>query len=80
MKQFVVLLIFGFSLGLSYGQEYQVISPQGDLELQISVKEEIAYSVLKKGQVVMQDNKAALQLEDKTLGQNPKIKAINITM
>ena len=74
MKQFVVLLIFGFSLGLSYGQEYQVISPQGDLELQISVKEEIAYSVLKKGQVVMQDNKAALQLEDKTLGQNPSNK------
>ena len=79
MKQFVALLIFGFSLGLSYGQEYQVISPQGDLELQISVKDEIAYSVLKKGQVVMQDNKVALQLDDKTLGQNPKIKATKTT-
>ncbi|WP_442845745.1 glycoside hydrolase family 97 protein [Leeuwenhoekiella sp. H156] len=69
----VFLVISLLTLGLSYAQNYSLKSPQGDLELKISIDESINYSVFKNDKPIFENNTIGLELSDKMLGARPKV-------
>ena len=68
---FISLLLVSI---LGHSQDFKVTSPQGDLELLVTVGDNITYTVLKNGKPVLKDNKLALHLSKDILGEKPKVK------
>ncbi len=74
MKNIVAFAIVVVIWNMSVAQKYSVKSPLGDLELQITVGDQITYSVFKNEIPVFKDNVVALQLEGEVLGNKAKVK------
>ncbi|RXG25880.1 glycoside hydrolase family 97 protein [Leeuwenhoekiella marinoflava] len=74
MKKTIILLISILFLNVVSAQKYKVFSPKGDLELSISIGDEISYTVKKSGTTVLENNTLALKTSDRALGEKPKVK------
>ncbi|WP_339882323.1 glycoside hydrolase family 97 protein [Polaribacter vadi] len=72
-KKFYVICFLVFMLN-SFGQEIKVKSPDNNLQVTVNLGDKITYSVLKNGKIVLKDNSISLQLQDRVLGENPKLK------
>ena len=74
MKKSILFLISVLFVNLASAQNYEVVSPKGDLELSISIGDEILYTVQKNGNTVLENNTLALTISGRTLGEKPKVK------
>lgn len=72
-QKIYILCFLVFTLN-SFGQEIKVKSPDNNLQVTVNLGDKITYSVLKNGKVVLKDNSLSLQLQDRVLGENPKLK------
>jgi alpha-glucosidase len=54
---------------------YGVKSPDGRIEIRIRVSERVKYDVVLKDKVLLQDSDLSINIEHKTLGDNPKVVA-----
>jgi alpha-glucosidase len=60
--------------GVSFAAEYEVVSPDEDLQLKVDVKEKIYYSVIHKSRQLLSPSAISLTLSpDKVLGANPNV-------
>src|SRR5215470_908596 len=57
------------------GTDYSLKSPDGRIEVQIHAGDKITYDVALNGRVFMKDSSLAMNIDGKTLGGNPKVKA-----
>ena len=62
MKKSILFLISVLFVNLASAQNYEVVSPKGDLELSISIGDEILYTVQKNGNTVLENNTLALTI------------------
>ena len=84
MKKLVILLAILFSLsGVSevFGKKnveyYNLKSPDGKIEMSISIGDKVKYSVMHKNTVVIEDSEISMELGDGTvLGKNCAVKSI----
>ena len=60
--------------GVSFGAEYEVASPDENLQLKVDVKEKIYYSVIHKSKQLLNRSGISMTLsQGKVLGANPKV-------
>ena len=75
-KLFALLLTFATTWGSHLSaKEIDVKSPNGELNLSVDVKDKIYYSVSYGNDLLLKDCYLNLQLENKTLGNNPKLRS-----
>jgi len=74
MKKSILFLISVLFVNLASAQNYEVVSAKGDLELSISIGDEILYTIKKNGTTVLENNTLALTISGRTLGEKPKVK------
>lgn len=72
-KIYLLLLLLMLSLS-SYARKIDLLSPNGDVKVQIDLDEQLSYSVYLKDSPVLTNNNIALQLRDGILGQDAKLK------
>ncbi|TDW48134.1 alpha-glucosidase [Flavobacterium sp. 270] len=72
MKQFIFLLLMLFSLS-TFAQKEALSSPDGNLKLQINLKDSITYSVFLGNETIFENNSLSLKLKDRVLGKQPKL-------
>ena len=59
-------------------EEYSVSSPNGKINVSVSVDNELKWSAsVERGNLFFSDNEMALELSDEILGVNPKVKSAN---
>ena len=73
MKKFFFLILLSISLN-AFAQEQTLSSPDGSLKLEVHLKDSITYSVFLGNETIFEDNGLSLQLKDRTLGKEPKLK------
>src|SRR5436190_12903755 len=54
---------------------YDLQSPNGKIQIRIQTDERITYDVLVNGKTVLRDCTLSIDIDRKTLGLNPKVKA-----
>ncbi|WP_291585180.1 glycoside hydrolase family 97 protein [Bacteroides sp.] len=75
-KLFALLLTFATTWGSHLSaKEIDVKSPNGELNLSVDVKDKIYYSVSYGNDLLLKDCYLNLQLENETLGNNPKLRS-----
>jgi len=67
------------STAATKAKTYNVKSPDGQTEVKVTVAGDIRYDVISKGEVLMEGNRVALRLVDRTLGTSPVVKSAKIT-
>lgn len=83
MKPLIYLFLMFFSLSI-FAQKETLSSPDGNLKIQINLKENITYSVFLENEAIFENNSLSLKLKDRVLGNQPKLTGkktaqINIT-
>lgn len=71
---FVGLLIY---ISSTFAQSYQLKSPDGSTEVQISLTNGLQYSVTKQGNVIIKDVQIGLNFDGQLLGERPSLKSQN---
>ena len=71
-KQGLFILLMAFSLGV-FAKNYSVNSPNGKIEVTVSVDRGITWSANVSGQAVFDQNEMQLDLGTEALGTNPKV-------
>ncbi|WP_416442476.1 glycoside hydrolase family 97 protein [Leeuwenhoekiella sp. A16] len=80
MKQlFTSLACFLCMFTSSFGQDLNVSSPNGQLNVTVSLDGRIEYSVTLNNQAIFNKNTLGLHLKEQVLGENPKLKNYKIT-
>ena len=77
-KNSLLLLLLAFSTSFLLAQkkqDYQLNSPDGEIKLEVKVGEDIQWSVSRGTQPVIVPSSISLELENETLGQNPKVRS-----
>lgn len=69
----IFILFFLGIIGLARAADFQLISPDQNLVVEITLKEKVYYSVLYKGERVMEYSPLSLSLEKVVLGANPVV-------
>jgi alpha-glucosidase len=75
--KFVALLLVGVFFGgrAAADSSYSLKSPDNRIEVQIHVAKKISYDVLLNNKVLLKDSTLAINIEGKTLGENPQVKS-----
>ncbi|PXY46442.1 glycoside hydrolase family 97 protein [Flavobacterium hydrophilum] len=73
MKYYHFLLLMLFSVS-TFAQKEALSSPDGNLKLQINLKDSITYSVFLGNETIFENNSLSLVLKDRVLGKQPKLK------
>lgn len=73
----VVLLLAAVFFGSSAAADtnYSLKSPDNRIEIQIRVAKKISYDVLLNNKVLLKDSSLAINVDGKTLGENPQVKS-----
>ena len=75
-KLFALLLTFATAWGSHLSAKViDVKSPNGELNISVDVKDKIYYSVSYGNDLLLKDCYLNLQLENETLGNNPKLRS-----
>lgn len=77
----ISILFFVILTSLSiYAKDVKIMSPDGDIEVNIKIGEVVSYTIQQKGQLLLDDSKISLKLANgEVLGQNPKLKSVKET-
>ncbi|MDR5589033.1 glycoside hydrolase family 97 protein [Christiangramia sp. SM2212] len=70
MNKNVFIFILIFFSGFVHAKSIDLLSPKGDLKIEIEVGEQIFYSIFLQDQPVLLKNRLQLELEDEVLGFN----------
>ncbi|HYK38512.1 MAG TPA: glycoside hydrolase family 97 protein [Candidatus Eremiobacteraceae bacterium] len=75
--KFVALLLVAVFFGgrASADSSYSLKSPDNRIEVQIHVAKKISYDVLLNNKVLLKDSTLAINIDGKTLGENPQVKS-----
>jgi alpha-glucosidase len=78
MKKNSLILVF-LAISTSFlfaqkNQDFQLSSPNGEIHLAVNVGESIQWSVAHGAQAVIMPSSISLQLQDQTLGKNPRLR------
>ena len=75
--KFVALLLVGVFFGgrAAADSSYSLKSPDNRIEVQIHVAKKISYDVLLNNKVLLKDSTLAINIDGKTLGENPQVKS-----
>jgi alpha-glucosidase len=74
LKLFACLfLLFGISNGYSQKTNFEVVSPNGELKIAVTLGDKIYYSILAGNEELAAKNHLGLVLKNETLGLNPKV-------
>jgi len=68
-----LLLLFGSYDTYSQKTNFEVVSPNGEIKLSISLGDKIYYSILAENELLASKNHLGLILKNETLGLNPKL-------
>ena len=71
----VLPLILLFGGGAMADSSYSLKSPDNRIEIQIHVAKEISYDVLLNNKILLKDSTLAINIDGKTLGENPQVKS-----
>nr|WP_298332360.1 glycoside hydrolase family 97 protein [uncultured Christiangramia sp.] len=74
MNKNIFILILIFFAGFAHAKSIDLLSPKGDLKIEIEVGEQIFYSIFLQDQPVLLKNRLQLELEDEVLGFNSTLK------
>ncbi|MBN2180922.1 MAG: glycoside hydrolase family 97 protein [Sedimentisphaerales bacterium] len=78
--KWVVLLVIGAITMAGFGQtakDYELLSPNKDIKVIISIADKISYSVSYKSQTLLEQSPISLTIkENGALGQNPKVEKV----
>ena len=84
MKHTVLYFIWGLlgcvcRLSSAWAADYPLVlkSPGGSLEVEISTEGQLSYALKRKGEILLDKSPIGLVLEDRTLGENVKVRHIN---
>jgi len=69
-------VLLAATAAISAETNYTLKSPDNRIEVQIHVANKITYEVSLNGKALVRDSSLALNLEGKTLGENPQVKSI----
>jgi alpha-glucosidase len=72
---FVVLCMVFVGSRAAAESSYSLKSPDNRIEVQIHVTNRIAYDVLLKDKLLMKDSTLSINIDGKTLGENPQVKS-----
>lgn len=76
MKRCILLLAcLGLMSFLNARNQFELVSPNGEIKVSLNLSNKIYYSIDYNGEVLLKDNSLQLMLKDKVLGQNPKIRS-----
>jgi alpha-glucosidase len=75
--KFVALLLVGVFFGgrAAADSSYSLKSPDNRIEVQIHVAKKISYDVLLNNKILLKDSTFAINIDGKTLGENPQVKS-----
>lgn len=77
IKTSITLLLLFLSLSLLSQNQYSVKSPNGQLEIKITIDKKISYSVLHQGDILIYPSNISMQLEDgRAFGVASKVKSV----
>ncbi len=74
MKKYALLLVMTSLMIHLQAKDFSLQSPSGDLSVNISVEDEIHYSVFMNGMEIISPSPISMELEDETLGQNARVR------
>src|SRR5437899_6139185 len=72
---FAVLCMVLFGSRAAAESSYSLKSPDNRIEVQIHVTNRIAYDVLLKDKLLLKDSTLSINIDGKTLGENPQVKS-----
>ena len=75
----VAALVSIVAFGAAKPKTYSVKSPDGQVEVKVTVADDIRYDVVSHGETLMSANKVAMQLRNCTLGEKPVLKSSKVT-
>lgn len=74
MRKTLLIFLSCISIIATYGQKkLDLISPNGNIKLELSITDKIRYTILSDNQILLEDNSLLLDLGSEVLGQNPKL-------
>lgn len=71
----LLLCLASFAVRADADSSYSLRSPDDRLEVQVHVSNRIAYDVLLKTRLVVKDSTLSVNIDGKTLGENPQVKS-----
>jgi alpha-glucosidase len=74
-KALLLICLSCFGNRAAADSSYSVKSPDDRIEVQIRVTNHIAYDVLLKGKILLKDSTLSINVDGKTLGENPLVKS-----
>ena len=79
MKKYSLLFLLILSVLISHAKDYSVTSPSGRLTVNVSVEDEINYSVFMGNTEIISPSAISLSIDNEELGQNAKVKKAKTT-
>ena len=79
LRKCILLILFAVAILPGLANNLILTSPDGNISVQVILKEKIYYSVAFKGERVLEASPLSLTLANKVLGVNPKVININET-
>ncbi len=80
MRKIIILIVATLLFGSVSAKDYQLTSPAGKLNVQVSVDDVITYSVTLNGKEIVAPSEIALELTDATVwGKNDKVRKAKTT-
>lgn len=72
---FLTLLFFSGSAITAFAQDYNISSPDGKINLEVKVDEEIQWSASLNNTVVISPTAISMTVDNKVLGENPRVRS-----
>ena len=73
-KLVVLVLVVSISFGVSFGKEYEITSPDKNIQLKINIEQKIMYSVNNKSKQLIKPSPVSLTLSgNRIFGANPQV-------
>lgn len=65
-------------LAMSAQSTESVVSPDGQIKVNVTVSDRIYYSVTSHGETLLKDSRLSMTLRDRTLGEEPKLRSSKV--
>ncbi|MDR1593684.1 MAG: glycoside hydrolase family 97 protein, partial [Prevotellaceae bacterium] len=72
-KIYLLLFVCGIAFTAPAQKNIELLSPDGNIKLSVTLSDKITYAVSYKNDILLQNNELQLQLRNETLGKNPKL-------
>ena len=72
-KMIAICMLLCLCLGINAQKSYQLLSPNGEIKMSISVSDKIYYDIAYGQETLLENGIMQLQLGKQVLGENPKV-------